>query len=85
MTDTTEFTAQSPAREAWRMFRRNIPALCGVVMLSLIILMTIYGTLFYGGDPYDIVWAPQEPPGIGRQALHILALTLREDGVEGER
>ncbi len=46
------------------MFRRNIPALIGVAMLSLIILATLYGSFFYGGDPFDIVWAPQEPPGM---------------------
>lgn len=64
MSDTTDYEAQSPAREAWRMFRQNIPALCGVAMLSFIILATLYGTFFYSGDPFDIVWAPQEPPGV---------------------
>lgn len=59
-----EFQAESPALEAWRMFRRNIPALIGVAMLSVIILATLYGTFFYAGDPFDIVWAPQEPPGL---------------------
>lgn len=54
--------ADSPMREAWRMFRRNIPALFGVAILTAIILMTIYGTFFYAGDPYDIVWAPHELP-----------------------
>lgn len=56
--------AQSPLREAWRMFRRNRPAMLGMGILSLIILATIYGTFFYGGDPYDIVWAPNEAPGM---------------------
>lgn len=56
--------AQSPLREAWIMFIRNKPALAGMAILSLIILMTIYGSFFYTGDPFDIVWAPHEPPGV---------------------
>ena len=55
--------AESPLREAWVMFRRNRPAMAGLALLILIILATLYGALFYGGDPYEIVWAPHEPPG----------------------
>jgi len=61
---TTEFQAESPAREAWRMFRRNIPALIGVALLTLIVGATLYGALFYTGDAFEIVWAPHEPPGV---------------------
>ncbi|WP_420583446.1 ABC transporter permease [Ruegeria sp.] len=61
---TTEFQAESPAREAWRMFRRNIPALVGVALLTLIVGATLYGALFYTGDAFEIVWAPHEPPGV---------------------
>lgn len=53
---------ESPAREAWRMFRRNPTAMVGLAILLLIIAITIYGTFFYGHDPYEIVWAPFEPP-----------------------
>ncbi|MCB1365266.1 MAG: ABC transporter permease [Rhodobacteraceae bacterium] len=53
---------ESPAREAWRMFSRNVPALLGVFLLALVLLATLYGKLFYGGDPFEIVWAPYEPP-----------------------
>lgn len=56
--------AQSPLREAWRMFRRNKPAMLGLFILLAIIGATIYGTFFYGGDPYEIVWAPNEAPGV---------------------
>ncbi len=59
-----EFQAESPLLEAWRMYRRNIPALFGTVMLTLIIAATLYGTLFYTGDAFDIVWAPHEAPGM---------------------
>ena len=44
------------------MFRRNVPALVGSAILLTIILTTLYGAFLYGGDPYDIVWAPHEPP-----------------------
>lgn len=56
--------AQSPLREAWIMFLRNKPALLGMTILTIIILMTLYGAFLYGGDPYEIVWAPHEPPGV---------------------
>lgn len=56
--------AESPLREAWRMFRRNVPALAGVAILAVVLAATLYGAFFYGGDPYDIVWAPHEPPGV---------------------
>ena len=46
------------------MFRRNVPALAGTVILLIIVVVTFYGTFFYGGDPYEIVWAPHEPPGV---------------------
>ena len=62
--DMSDYTAESPAREAWRMFRRNIPALIGVFILAVIILLTLYGQLFYTGDAFDVVWAPHERPGV---------------------
>ena len=66
MTDLSgdRFRAESPAREAWRMFRRNVPALAGTLMLLAIVGATLYGRFFYGGDPFEIVWAPHEPPGV---------------------
>lgn len=63
-TSQSEYKAESPALEAWRMFRRNIPALVGVVMLTVIVGATLWGTLVYTGDPFEIVWAPHEPPGV---------------------
>ena len=62
--DMSDYTAESPAREAWRMFRRNIPALVGVFIIAVIILLTLYGQLFYTGDAFDVVWAPHERPGV---------------------
>jgi len=56
--------AESPALEAWRIFRRNVPALIGIVILTVIVLATLYGSFIYTGDAFEIVWAPHEPPGI---------------------
>ncbi len=60
----SDYQAQSPMLEAWRMFRRNVPALVGVLILTVIILATLYGQFIYTGDAFDIVWAPHEPPGV---------------------
>jgi peptide/nickel transport system permease protein len=44
------------------MFSRNRTAVFGLVLLGLILAVTFYGTFIYGGDAYDIVWAPHESP-----------------------
>lgn len=62
--DMSQVISRSPAQEAWIMFRKNIPAMFGLVMLIVILLVTLYGSFLYPGDPYDIVWAPHEPPGV---------------------
>lgn len=56
------YVAESPAREAWRMFARNRTAVFGLVLLIVILALTLYGTFLYGGDAFDVVWAPHEPP-----------------------
>jgi len=55
--------AESPAREAWRMFRRNKAAVGGLILLGLIVAMALLAPIVYPADPYEIVWAPQTPPG----------------------
>jgi peptide/nickel transport system permease protein len=55
--------AQSPARESWRMFRRNGAAVAGLSILGAILVMTLAGPLLYQVDPFDIVAAPLLPPG----------------------
>jgi len=62
MVERTADAAQSPGREAWRMFVRNKTALFGLVLLIVILALTLYGAFIYSGDPYDVVWAPHEPP-----------------------
>lgn len=56
--------AISPLKEAWTVYRRNKPAMFGTLLLIAIAAFVIYGSFFYKADPYDIVWAPQEPPGV---------------------
>ncbi|MEZ5790628.1 MAG: ABC transporter permease [Nitratireductor sp.] len=55
--------AISPLREAWTVFRRNKPAMFGLALLCAIIAFVVFGTFFYSGDPFDIVWAPHTMPG----------------------
>ena len=55
--------AISPLREAWIVYRRNRPAMFGTLLLAVIVAFVLYGTFLYAGDPYEIVWAPQTPPG----------------------
>lgn len=55
--------AASPARDAWRMFRRNGSAVAGLVILAAFLLMTLIGPKLYPVDPFDIVSAPLSPPG----------------------
>ena len=54
---------ETPAREAWRAFCRNVPAVAGALALAVIAGATLWGTLVFEGDPFDIVWAPHERPG----------------------
>ena len=61
---TEEIAAQSPLSEAWGVFRRSGLALFGLGLLVIIILVTIFGPLFYSIDPFDIVWAPLTEPGV---------------------
>jgi len=56
--------AISPLREAWIVYRRNRPAMFGTLLLAVIVAFVLYGTFLYAGDPYEIVWAPQTPPGM---------------------
>lgn len=55
--------AISPLREAWIVYRRNRPAMFGTLLLAVIVAFVLCGTFLYAGDPYEIVWAPQTPPG----------------------
>ena len=56
--------AISPFGEAWAVYRQNKPAMFGILLLIAIAAFVIYGTFFYHADPYEIVWAPQQQPGV---------------------
>lgn len=54
--------ADHPGIEALRMFLRNPSAIAGMVMLSLIVLVSIVGPWVYPADPFEIRTAPLTPP-----------------------
>lgn len=56
--------ARHPVAEAWEMFRGNHAAMVALFVLSLIVLMAIFGPYIYPTDPFDMVWAPFSPPGV---------------------
>lgn len=56
--------ARSPLAEAWEMFRRNHAAMVALVILTLIVLIAIFGPSLYPTDPFEMVWAPFSPPGV---------------------
>lgn len=56
--------ARSPLAEAWEMFRRNHAAMLALVVLTLIVLIAIFGPSIYKTDPFEMVWAPFSPPGV---------------------
>jgi peptide/nickel transport system permease protein len=57
-----QLKADSPAREAWRMFARNPSAIAGILFLGLIVLVAIAGPWVLDADPFEIRVAPLTPP-----------------------
>jgi len=55
----------SPARQALAQFARNPVGMTGLIVLLAIILLSLLGPAWYGGDPFDLVGAPFSPPGDG--------------------
>ena len=54
---------EHPLWEAWRMFKKNRAALVGGGILSLVLLLAVFGPLMYPVNPFDIVAMPLTPPG----------------------
>lgn len=46
----------------WRRFRQNRPAVGGVIVLALIVLVAAAGPWLYDVDPFDMVGRPFQPP-----------------------
>ena len=61
--DNDAIKGQHPAVEIWKMFIANRAALVAMVVLVCIILLAIFGPLFYPTDPFEMVWMPFTPPG----------------------
>ncbi|MEM6617669.1 MAG: ABC transporter permease [Pseudomonadota bacterium] len=59
----TQSRALSPLAESFARFRGNHAAMAALVVLTLIVLAAIFGPFLYGGDPFEMVWAPFSPPG----------------------
>ncbi|MEL7273697.1 MAG: ABC transporter permease [Pseudomonadota bacterium] len=62
-TQSTPVKARSPFAEAFEMFTRNRSAMAGLLILIGVILVAIFGPMFTGEDPFEMVWAPFTPPG----------------------
>lgn len=54
--------ADHPGIEALRMFVRNPSAIAGLVLLSLVLLVSLLGPIVYPADPFEIRTAPMTPP-----------------------
>ena len=54
--------AQSPWREALRMFARNPSAIAGMLLLGAVLLVALGGPWWLGVDPFEITAAPMTPP-----------------------
>ncbi|TAL89365.1 MAG: ABC transporter permease [Candidimonas sp.] len=50
-------------RVTWQMFCANKGAVVGLILLSIIILMGLFGPVIYPGDPFKIVAQPFLKPG----------------------
>lgn len=60
-------TVLSPAREAWRVFRRNKAAMLGLGLLVLVLLVMLVGPSLYGVNPFDIAANPFTEPFTDRR------------------
>ena len=58
-----DFREEHPFVETARMYLRNFSAVMGLVVLSLIVLISLIGPFIYSTDPFEMVWAPFTKPG----------------------
>lgn len=61
--ETVVIEVERPWQEAWRMYRRNKAAVAGLVMLSLIVLISVLGPFVYPADPFAAAGPLLLPPG----------------------
>ena len=58
-----DFRVEHPLMETARMYLRNYSAVLGLIVLSLIVMISLIGPLIYSTDPFEMVWAPFTHPG----------------------
>jgi len=58
-----DFREEHPLVETARMYLRNYSAVMGLIVLSLIVVISLIGPLVYSTDPFEMVWAPFTKPG----------------------
>lgn len=49
--------------EFWRLYRRNLSAVIGLVILLLVIVMAATATFWFPDDPFKLAGKPMSPPG----------------------
>jgi peptide/nickel transport system permease protein len=62
-TESVAAKPASPTGEALRVFFQNKAAIFGLVMLTVVLVMTFFGPYLYGVDPFKMVHSPFTPPG----------------------
>ncbi len=58
-----DFSEEHPMVETARMYLKNFSALMGLIVLSLIVVISLIGPYIYSTDPFEMVWAPFTKPG----------------------
>ena len=58
-----DFREEHPLVETARMYLKNFSALMGLIVLSLIVVISLIGPYIYSTDPFEMVWAPFTKPG----------------------
>ncbi len=58
-----DFREEHPLVETARMYLMNYSAVMGLIVLSLIVLISLIGPFIYSTDPFEMVWAPFTKPG----------------------
>ena len=61
--DQENFIDEHPLMEIFRMYLRNYSAVLGLIVLSLIVIISVIGPFIYSTDPFEMVWAPFTRPG----------------------
>ena len=58
-----DFRVEHPLMETASMYLKNYSAVLGLIVLSLIVIISLIGPLIYSTDPFEMVWAPFTHPG----------------------